>query len=162
VCNSKKEFMLQPYIFLRLPTPPNSHYSHTFSPACPPHQIKKKESSPFNRPPRAWRGSRCIALLILDLVARRWWVVRTTHRPLYPSKDPVPTVQEDGWDPGPVWICSKNLTPTGIRSPDRPARSQSLNRLSYPAHTPPNWFPLTFLHRNLAFKFYHTLYVKCE
>ena len=25
--------------------------------------------------------------------------------------------------------------PTGIRSPDRPARSQSLYRLSYPAHT---------------------------
>ena len=28
----------------------------------------------------------------------------------------------------------ENLTPTGIRSPDRPARSQSLYRLSYPAH----------------------------
>ena len=29
---------------------------------------------------------------------------------------------------------SENLVPTGIRSPDRPARSQSLYRLSYPAH----------------------------
>jgi hypothetical protein len=29
----------------------------------------------------------------------------------------------------------KNLTPTGIRSPDRPARSQSLYQLSYPAQT---------------------------
>jgi hypothetical protein len=45
-----------------------------------------------------------------------------------PGKDPVPIVQEAGWTPGPVWTCSKNLTPTGIRSPDRPARSQSLSR----------------------------------
>ena len=44
------------------------------------------------------------------------------------------TVQETGWAPGPVWTGAENLTPTGIRSPDRPARSQSLYRLSYPAH----------------------------
>jgi hypothetical protein len=47
-----------------------------------------------------------------------------------PRKDPVPSVQEAGWASGPVWTCAKNLTPTGIRSPDRPARSQSLYRLS--------------------------------
>jgi hypothetical protein len=47
---------------------------------------------------------------------------------------PVPIVQEAGWAPGLVWTCAKNLAPTGIRSPDRPARSQSLYRLSYPAH----------------------------
>ena len=29
---------------------------------------------------------------------------------------------------------AENLAPTGIRSPDRPARSQSLYLLSYPAH----------------------------
>jgi hypothetical protein len=29
---------------------------------------------------------------------------------------------------------AENLVPTGIRSPDRPARSQSLYRLSYPAY----------------------------
>jgi hypothetical protein len=51
-----------------------------------------------------------------------------------PGKDPVPIVQEAGWAPGPVWTGPENLTPTGIRSPDRPARSQSLYRLSYPAH----------------------------
>jgi hypothetical protein len=49
-----------------------------------------------------------------------------------PRKDPVPIVQEAGWAPGPVWTCAKNLVPTGIRSPDRPARNQSLYRLSYP------------------------------
>ena len=50
------------------------------------------------------------------------------------GKDPVPNVQEAGWAPGPVWTGAENLTPNGIRSPDRPARSLSLYRLSYPAH----------------------------
>jgi hypothetical protein len=51
-----------------------------------------------------------------------------------PGKDPVPIVQEAEWAPGPGWTFAKNLAPTGIRSPDRPARSQSLYRLGYPAH----------------------------
>jgi hypothetical protein len=56
-------------------------------------------------------------------------------RPLStPGKDPVPIVQEAGWAPGPVWRSAENLAPTGIRSPDRPARSESLYRLSYRAH----------------------------
>ena len=51
-------------------------------------------------------------------------------RPLFtPGKDPVPIVQEAGWAPGPVWTGAKNLAATGIRSPNRPARRQSL----YPA-----------------------------
>jgi hypothetical protein len=55
--------------------------------------------------------------------------------PLFtPGKDPVPIVQEAGWAPGPVWTGAKNLIPTEIRSPDRPARNQSLYRLRYPAH----------------------------
>jgi len=33
-----------------------------------------------------------------------------------------------------VWTSVKNLASTGIRSPDRPARRQSLYRLRYPAH----------------------------
>jgi hypothetical protein len=44
------------------------------------------------------------------------------------GKDPVPIVQEAGLAPGPVWMCAKNLVPTGIRSPNRPAPSQSLSR----------------------------------
>jgi len=36
-----------------------------------------------------------------------------------------------GWSPGPVWTGAENLVPTGIRSPDRPARSESLCRLIY-------------------------------
>ena len=51
-----------------------------------------------------------------------------------PGKDPDPIVQEAGWVPGPVWTGTENLAPppTAIRSPDRPARSESLYRLSYP------------------------------
>jgi hypothetical protein len=33
-----------------------------------------------------------------------------------------------------VWTGAENLATTGIRSPDRQARSQSLYRLRYPAH----------------------------
>ena len=47
------------------------------------------------------------------------------------DKNPVPIVQEAGWAPGPVWT-ERKVSPTAIRSPDRPAHSQSLYRLSYP------------------------------
>jgi len=38
------------------------------------------------------------------------------HAPanLYPGKDPVPTVQEAGWAPGPVWTGAENLAPPGF------------------------------------------------
>ena len=36
-----------------------------------------------------------------------------------------------GWASGPDWTDTENLAPTGIRSPDRTARSESLYRLSY-------------------------------
>jgi hypothetical protein len=48
------------------------------------------------------------------------------------GNDPVHILQEAGWVPGTVWTRAENLAPTGIRSPDRPARSESLYRLSYP------------------------------
>ena len=51
-----------------------------------------------------------------------------------PGKDPVPIVQEAGWASGPIWAVEENLAPTGIRSPDRPVRRQSLYRLRYPTH----------------------------
>ena len=50
---------------------------------------------------------------------------------LPPRKDPVPIVQEAGWASKPVWTGAENLAPTGIRSPDRPASSESLYQLSY-------------------------------
>jgi hypothetical protein len=66
-------------------------------------------------------------------------VVSSTPRPQFtPGKDPVPIVQEAGWAPGPVWTGVENLAPTGIRSPDRPARSQSLYQLSQPGPLKPD------------------------
>ena len=58
-----------------------------------------------------------------------------------PGKDPVPIVQEAGWAPGPVWTSTENLSPTGIQSPDRPARSESLHRIGYPG--PPGRYNVT-------------------
>jgi hypothetical protein len=61
------------------------------------------------------------------------WLVNVTPRPLYPrARDPVPIVQEARWALGPVWTGAENLVPTGVQIPDRPARSESLYRLSYP------------------------------
>ena len=45
-----------------------------------------------------------------------------------PGKDVLLIVQEAGW----IWKGAENLAPTGIRSLDRPARSESPYRLSYP------------------------------
>jgi hypothetical protein len=83
----------------------------------------------------AHRGSGGIVLPFHDLGTRRGWGVSVTPRPLFtPRRDPVSIVQEEaGWAPGPVWIGAENLGSTGIWSPDRPARSQSLYRLSYTA-----------------------------
>ena len=50
-----------------------------------------------------------------------------------PGKDLVPILQEAGWATGPVWTGGKSR-PHQDSIPDRPARSQSLYRLSYPAH----------------------------
>ena len=81
----------------------------------------------------AHRRSRVIALLLHDHRTRREWGVSVTPRPLFTlGKEPVPIVQETGWAPGPVWTGAESLRPpTEIRSPDRPARSQSLYQLRY-------------------------------
>jgi hypothetical protein len=61
------------------------------------------------------------------------WVVNARPRPFNPwETDPVPTVQEAGMRPGPVWTGAENLIPTGIRSADCPAHKGSLYRLRYP------------------------------
>jgi hypothetical protein len=60
-------------------------------------------------------------------------MVSFTPRQFFTSgKDPVPIVQKAGWDPGPVWTGAENLALTVIRSPDRPARSQSLYKAKLP------------------------------
>jgi len=60
-----------------------------------------------------------------------WSAARPTT--LYPGKEPVPIVQEAGWDPRPVWTGRKSH-PHGDLIPDHPACSQSLCPPSYTAH----------------------------
>ena len=61
-------------------------------------------------------------------------VVSSTPRPHFtPGKDLVPILQEAGWPPRPVWTGGKSR-PHRDSTLDRPARSQSLYRLSYRAH----------------------------
>ena len=63
-------------------------------------------------------------------------MVNATLRPLYPlERVPVPIVEEAGWATGPVWKGAENLAPTEVRTPDHPARSESLYRLSYSGRT---------------------------
>ena len=62
-------------------------------------------------------------------------VVNATPRLLSPDKDPVPVAHEAGWAPGSVWRGAENFAHTGIHSPDRPARGESLYGLSYPSRS---------------------------
>jgi hypothetical protein len=68
--------------------------------------------------------------LIRNLAARLGWVVSTTPPPLYPGTHSLPTVQEPGWESGPVRTDTKSLGRTGVQTPDNPAHSESLYRLS--------------------------------
>ena len=70
----------------------------------------------------AHRGSRGIALPFLDHGSEGVRGQRHTPEALYPQGR-LGTHFTGGW-----------VGPRGIRSPDRPARSQSLYRLRYPAH----------------------------
>ena len=87
------------------------------------------------------------------------WGVSVTPRPLFtPGKEQVPIVQEAGWISGLVWTGAENLAPTVIRSPDRPARRQSLYRLRYPAHTTQNILSENFVrHTFVCFELKFTL-----
>ena len=56
----------------------------------------------------------------------------TTSRPGFFTPVEILTVQEAGWAPGQVLTNARNLAPTGIRSPNRPTRSETLYRLRCP------------------------------
>jgi len=85
------------------------------------------------RPSVAQRVGRVIVLLFHDRGTGMGWVVSSTPRPHFtPGKDSAPTVQEAGWTPVSIWTGGKSR-PHRNSILDRPARSQSLYRLSYPA-----------------------------
>jgi hypothetical protein len=73
----------------------------------------------------------------------------TTHPARFTlGNDMIPTVQEAGWPPTVGLDRYGNISPTGIRSPDRPARiAQSLYRLRYPSGNSGDTFQLYLLHK---------------
>jgi len=74
------------------------------------------------------------ALFFHDRGTKRGWVVSHTHRPHFTlGKDTIPIVQETRWAPEAGWTGGKSR-PHRDSIPDCPSRSQSLYRLSYPAH----------------------------
>ena len=79
------------------------------------------------------RGNRCIALLFLK-PRRKKGVGGQRHAPaaLPPGKTPYPLYRRLGGPQGRSGRVQKISPSTGIRSPDRPVRSESLYRLSYP------------------------------
>jgi hypothetical protein len=76
---------------------------------------------------QAYRGSKGIATLILNLGTRYGWVVNITPRQLSGGKEPrYPIDQEARWAPEPVLKfrkTRKSLVPGGLRTPDRTTRS---------------------------------------
>ena len=96
-------------------------------------KVKRVKWSHY-RPGVAQRVGRGIALLYHDHGTRRGCVVSSTPQPHFtPGKDPVSTLQEAGWAPGPV-LMGRKSHPHWDSIPDHPAHSQSLYQLSYPAH----------------------------
>ena len=73
--------------------------------------------------------SRCIQLYSSALDWGKWSAPRPGR--FTPGKISVPSAQEAGQAPRLLMTGAENHASTGIRSPDRPARSESLYRLSY-------------------------------
>jgi len=110
-------------------------YVNCKSKAAPVHAVK------------TYRGSRCIAPLILKLGTRCRWAVNFRSRPLYHLESaPIPTEQEPGWAPAPVWTFwwrEKSLTAARIGIPDGSTRDlvttmTTLSRLPTYCHTAPD------------------------
>ena len=80
------------------------------------------------------RGVKVKLYSFFNLGARQGWVVNATPRPRYPRERP--GTHSIGGCVGPRACLDgcgiSRPPPTAIRSPDRPARSESLYRLSYP------------------------------
>jgi hypothetical protein len=87
-------------------------------------------ATPRAMPMQAQRGGRELhPVRNLVLEGGGWSVPRCGRFAL--GKGPSPILHEAGCASGPVWTGAKNVALTGIRSPDRPARSEWQYRLSY-------------------------------
>ena len=62
------------------------------------------------------------------------WSTARPGRTLPPGKDPVPVVQEAGWDPGPVWTGGKSR-PHWDSIPDRTSHSNAFKYITTPSQS---------------------------
>ena len=94
----------------------------------------KVKWSPY-RPGVAQKVGRGIALLFHDRGTRRGWLSGQQHAPavLY-SRERPGTHFTGGWVGPRAGLDGRKISPHRHSIPDRPARNQSLYRLSYPAH----------------------------
>jgi hypothetical protein len=78
-------------------------------PGLNPQSWVPEASMLTTRPPKMLRGSRGIALLILDLSARKGWVVSITPQSLYPWERPSTHCTGDWEDPrASLYVCEKS------------------------------------------------------
>ena len=100
---------------------------------------KLQITQPYRTLPRVHHQE--VDLLCCAASANQWTETTSDNVPRFligqsvsdTGKDPVPILQQAGWATGPVWTGGKSRRHRDS-IPDRPARSQSLYRLSYPAH----------------------------
>ena len=96
-------------------------------------------------------GCKVINPLIFKFGARWAWLVNTTPRPLYlRQRNPVPTVQEAEWVPERVWTSAEKSRGYRIETPDRPACSELLYRLSYTGQLPMTAITVRFVPLSVA------------
>lgn len=110
-------------------------YIHSLYGALNP-QLKVKVSPSYAT--QAQRAVWGTAVLLLNVGAGSEWS-KPVPQPLYSrERSPAPTVQQAGWNPGPVWkgVKKRSIFRTGFRTPNRPARSKSLHPLRYGPWTP--------------------------
>ena len=82
------------------------------------------------------------------------WVVDVTTCPLYPrERDPKHILLEAVCAPDLFWMRAENIAPTGIRSPDRADRSESLYGLSYSTLLVQNIFKLDITASSIRCRF---------
>ena len=79
---------------------------------------------------KAQKGRYSSTLSLTSALDRGGW---SMPRPgcFTPGMDPVPTVQEAGWAPGPVWMGAENLAPLGFDPWIHPVASHYTNSVSY-------------------------------
>ena len=115
----------------------------------------KGKGSPYNRPlgPRGWVEVYPYPFMTSAL---RWGLVGQHHAPaaLPPGKTRYPLYRRLGGLQGRSWRVRKIWPPTGIRSPDRPARGESLYRLSYSGPVPRNVGCMNYIQYSLLIILY--------